>query len=593
MKREEEKKKASRQKPAAPARRLFRRKPAEASGGASLKGRQVTISGDVVGRDKVVAGEDVVIVRKGGININLPRGVQIAVGLAAATIVIAAIVVITRPQPTPSVICAIDDRSGQLVDCQIVSGAVQVIRTNETSESPVGEQALQVTRGTTLEHAVAVPANQPQLTALYQSPDGRARGTLNILVDDKPVFSDPRPAERADKPIAAGAPDWLVAQADLSAFAGETVTVRVEYAPEATPGGGVLRAPSLQGDDVLWIDNVAIVSREVLPTIVAPTATASATPTRTPAPTLTSTPTRAPTETRLPPAIPTDTPPPTHTSTRARTRTPTATWTLSPTPTPAATIDFSADRTAITAGECVTLRWAVENVREVYLYGGEFGSLPGVGVAGRDSRRTCPPVTTTYTLLIIKRDGSEVNRTVTISVTAAPTPTSTATPTPAPPPPVVNGSFEQPAVPSGSTMWFSSIPGWSLSFGPAIEVSNNVPAYGLTAADGAQLVELDSHAPSGIFQDLPTAPGARYTLIFTFGARPGYGPDDNALEVRWDGSPLVTLTLDGTGASTPVWQDYSYIVTATGSTTRLEFRDVGTPSTQGTLLDNVRMASAP
>jgi hypothetical protein len=377
-------------------------------------------------------------------------------------------------------------------------------------------------------------------------------------------------------------------------YGGRTVSLAVEYLASAGRAGGLLLIAAQPDVNAIWVDNIQISeidAETVAQVTVAPTATASATPTRTPAPTFTPTPTPAPTETPLPAAILTDTPSLTHTSTRARTRTPTATWTLSPTPTPTAAIDFSADRTAITAGECVTLRWAVENVREVYLYGGEFGSLPGVGVAGRDSRRTCPPVTAAYTLRIIKRDGSEVNRMVTISVTAAPT--STAAPTPAPPPPVVNGSFEQPPVQSGSTTWFSSIPGWSLSFGPAIEVNNNVPAYGLTAADGAQLVELDSYAPSGIFQDLPTAPGASYTLIFTFGARPGYGPDDNALEAWWDGSPLATLTLDGTGASTAVWQDYSYIVTATGSTTRLEFRDVGTPSTQGTLLDNVRMASAP
>ncbi len=44
----------------APAKKLLSRKPAEVSGGASLKGQQVTIGGDVVGRDKIVAGGDVV-----------------------------------------------------------------------------------------------------------------------------------------------------------------------------------------------------------------------------------------------------------------------------------------------------------------------------------------------------------------------------------------------------------------------------------------------------------------------------------------------------------------------------------------------------
>jgi len=84
---------------------------------------------------------------------------------------------------------------------------------------------------------------------------------------------------------------------------------------------------------------------------------------------------------------------------------------LNPTPTPSApaSIDFRADRTTLAAGKCTTLRWDVENVREVYLDGG--------GVAGHGTREVCPPATKTYTLRVTLTDGSITDRDLTITVT--------------------------------------------------------------------------------------------------------------------------------------------------------------------------------
>src|SRR5947209_8627132 len=62
---------------------------------------------------------------------------------------------------------------------------------------------------------------------------------------------------------------------------------------------------------------------------------------------------------------------------------------------------------------------------------------------------------------------------------------------------VVNGGFEQPPVPFGTVGFFQSIPGWSLSSGPDIEVQNHVAGAGVPA-EGDQFVELDSHASSAI-----------------------------------------------------------------------------------------------
>lgn len=83
-----------------------------------------------------------------------------------------------------------------------------------------------------------------------------------------------------------------------------------------------------------------------------------------------------------------------------------------PTPTPAFApvppITFNAGRSTLGAGECTLLSWNVENVSAVY--------LNNEGVPGQYSRQVCPGATTTYTLLIILRDGSTTSKSVTITV---------------------------------------------------------------------------------------------------------------------------------------------------------------------------------
>ena len=102
---------------------------------------------------------------------------------------------------------------------------------------------------------------------------------------------------------------------------------------------------------------------------------------------------------------------------------PTAPPPATPTPVPAATatpsaqISFSADRTAINQGECVTLQWNVQNVRAIWVYprGQNFEQFPR---AGQGNEVVCPPVTTTYEMRVQRRDGGIELREVTINVTA-------------------------------------------------------------------------------------------------------------------------------------------------------------------------------
>ena len=151
---------------------------------------------------------------------------------------------------------------------------------------------------------------------------------------------------------------------------------------------------------------------------------------------------------------------------------------------------------------------------------------------------------------------------------------------------VVNGSFEQPDTPAPGSGFYESIPGWELSFGPAIEVHDHHPGGG-DAAEGQQFVELDSHEASGIHQFIPTIPGSLYKLTFAFAPRPGYGAGQNGLSVVWDGQEIDLLTADGTAHDTPVWTTHSYTITAENGLSRLDFLYVGEPDENGTFVDDV------
>jgi hypothetical protein len=73
-----------------------------------------------------------------------------------------------------------------------------------------------------------------------------------------------------------------------------------------------------------------------------------------------------------------------------------------------AVIEFWADRTTIAPGQCATLSWRVEFINSVY-----FQGQPAVG---QESRQVCPSATTTYNLRVIRQDGVEDNRYITITV---------------------------------------------------------------------------------------------------------------------------------------------------------------------------------
>ncbi|CAN5714666.1 hypothetical protein BH10CHL1_BH10CHL1_22410 [soil metagenome] len=72
-------------------------------------------------------------------------------------------------------------------------------------------------------------------------------------------------------------------------------------------------------------------------------------------------------------------------------------------------VNFWEDSTTIKRGQCTTLRWDVQGVREVY--------LDNEGIAGVSLRQVCPDRMRTYRLRVVHTDGTEETRDITINVT--------------------------------------------------------------------------------------------------------------------------------------------------------------------------------
>jgi len=147
---------------------------------------------------------------------------------------------------------------------------------------------------------------------------------------------------------------------------------------------------------------------------------------------------------------------------------------------------------------------------------------------------------------------------------------------------VINGSFEEPVLPSSSISVISSITGWTPTIGTLIELRNN---YVGTASDGDQFVELDVYINSGITQTLGTSASSKYLLSFDYSPRIYQPASTNNIEVYWDGVLIADAT--DTGSSSNNWTTYVFDVVSSENSTVLEFRAAGTSDSLGGNLDNV------
>jgi hypothetical protein len=158
---------------------------------------------------------------------------------------------------------------------------------------------------------------------------------------------------------------------------------------------------------------------------------------------------------------------------------------------------------------------------------------------------------------------------------------------------VVNGDFESPNI--GNQLFETHNIGdpvlapWVID-GPApgtgIDIISTRTGCAACANTGQQAIDMSgSPGPGFLYQDLATAPGAAYTL--TFWVSSNGGPFVGGLTIAWNGSNIDTITSPPQG----IWLPFSYSVTATGSTTRLEFFS-NVAGNAGPFLDTVSVDSA-
>ena len=152
---------------------------------------------------------------------------------------------------------------------------------------------------------------------------------------------------------------------------------------------------------------------------------------------------------------------------------------------------------------------------------------------------------------------------------------------------IVNGSFENSSVNSGSWTVFQTILGWTTISGRGIEVQDNVVG---AAFHGAQHVELDSHNNSAMEQLVTTNSGDSYFLSFAYSPRPNQPALTNWIEVLWNNNLIGSFT--GIGSNQTHWSFPKYTVVGTGLDS-LVFRAAGTSDSLGGYIDAVSLNPVP
>ncbi|MEM6610429.1 MAG: VPLPA-CTERM sorting domain-containing protein [Pseudomonadota bacterium] len=165
----------------------------------------------------------------------------------------------------------------------------------------------------------------------------------------------------------------------------------------------------------------------------------------------------------------------------------------------------------------------------------------------------------------------------------------------------LGGSFS--TLNSSGRSWdvWSSLPGWTTSDGPGIEIQSNRTLGQIDAYDGSHYVELDSHGGSdtnsAMFQDIFLSAG-RYELSFYYSPRRSDASTNGIAYSITDASPLALVadTVTGPGGAVLVgsWTQVvsSFNVTSDGYI-RLGFAATGRDDSLGGFLDNVRIAATP
>lgn len=154
---------------------------------------------------------------------------------------------------------------------------------------------------------------------------------------------------------------------------------------------------------------------------------------------------------------------------------------------------------------------------------------------------------------------------------------------------IINGSFEEPDVPTGTFQVFpSGIPGWTIVNGLAPEIQDHVAG---SPYEGDQHLELDSISNSGLRQIVPLERGVAYDFSFAYSPRPGVPAHSNGVRVVDDiGAILFTLAEDGTLLNDTSWTVYKTWFVSPFSEIHLYLDAFNTSDSLGGYIDDVRLS---
>ena len=150
--------------------------------------------------------------------------------------------------------------------------------------------------------------------------------------------------------------------------------------------------------------------------------------------------------------------------------------------------------------------------------------------------------------------------------------------------------------PGGST----SITNWTVG-GSSVDLTFPGHWQEPPAAPGSLSVDLAGSAPGSLSQTIATTPNETYTLSWDMAGNPDGGTGVKTMAVYWNGapvdpSPVDVPSFDVTNAITDAsmgWLEEQVNVTATSSSTTVEFADTSTPqSAYGAVLGNVSVLPA-